>query len=73
MFIEFAPRNKRIISRIDIVDIPEIKTKNLTVAECDSCYNTAASLCKKGERVFGWKVLDTYELDKEAKQYVRNI
>lgn len=67
MQIEFAPRNKRTITRTEIVEIPEIRTKDLTVAECASCYNKAASLCNKGERVFGWKLLEAYELKKEEQ------
>ena len=51
MQVEFAPRNKRIITRTQIVKIPEIRTKNLTDQESASCSSKAKNLCNKGERV----------------------
>ena len=66
ILVEFAPRNKRKITRTEIIEVPEIKTKSLTVLESASCYNKAISLCSKDERVFGWKLLEEYELNKET-------
>jgi len=65
MLVEFAPRNKRVITRTQIVEIPEIRTKNLTDQESASCSSKAKNLCNKGERVSGWKLLEAYELKKE--------
>lgn len=65
ILVEFAPRNKRIITRTEIVELPEVRTKNLTDQESTSCENKAKNLCNKGERVFGWKLLEAYELKKE--------
>ena len=65
MLVEFTPRNKRTITRTEIVEIPEIRTKNLTDQESTFCEGVAKSLCNKGERVSGWKLLEAYELKKE--------
>ena len=67
MLVEFAPRNKRVITRTQIVEVPEIRTKNLTDQESASCFDKAKNLCNKGERVSGWKLLEPYELKKEDK------
>lgn len=65
MLVEFAPQNKRVITRTEIVELPEIRTKNLTDQESTFCEGIAKSLCNKGERVSGWKLLELYELNKE--------
>ena len=67
MKVEFAPRNKRVITRTQIVEVPEIRTKDLTDQESVSCFSKAKNLCNRGERVFGWKLLEPYELKKEDK------
>lgn len=67
MLVEFAPRNKRAITRTEIVEVPEIRTKDLTDQESASCESKAKNLCNRGERVSGWKLLEPYELKKEDK------
>lgn len=65
MLVEFSPRNRRIITRTEIVELPEIRSNNLTDQEETSCESKAKSLCRKGERVLGWKTLEEYEIKRE--------
>ena len=68
MQVEFSPRNKRTITRVETVEVRGFRTKNLTDEQNTYCENKAISLCKKGERVLGWKILESYEInEKEMK------
>lgn len=67
MLVEFLLKNKQAITRTEVIEIANIKTKNLTNEEITSCEAKANSLCKKGEKVLGWKIIESYEINKEVK------
>lgn len=64
MQVIFCSWKKRTITRDEIVELPDdIKNKGLSSDQITACDEKAKSLCHKGERVSGWKLLEEYELD----------
>lgn len=58
---------KRDVIRTEVVELPDwIKNKGLDLIRF--CEEKAKSLCRKGERVSGWKLLKEYELEMLKKR-----
>ena len=69
MQVMFRPRNKRVIIRTEVIELPDIRGTDLTDEQTKSCEEKAKSLCHKGERVSGWKILEEYEANKLKEKW----
>lgn len=69
MQVMFRPRNKRIITRSELIELPGIRGTDLTDEQSTSCDKKAKSLCRKGEKVSGWKLLEEYEAKKLKEKW----
>lgn len=64
MQVMFCSWKKRTITRTEIVELPDdIKNKGLSPEQITACEEKAKSLCHKGERVSGWRLLEEYEME----------
>lgn len=68
MKVMFCSKKGTVITRTEIIELPEIRGTNLTSEETFSCDDKAESLCRDGERVSGWKLLEEYEVNKEENK-----
>ncbi len=62
MQVLFVPKKGIIITRNEVVELPDIRGTNLTGEQITTCEEKAKSLCREGERVLGWKLLEEFEI-----------
>lgn len=69
MRVMFSSRSRGVITRSEVVELPDdIKNKGLSSEQITACDEKAKKICRRGERVLGWKLLEEYELDKLKKK-----
>ena len=69
MQVMFRSWKKRGVTRTELIELPGIRGTDLTDEQTRSCEKKAKSLCHKGERVSGWKILEEYEANKLKERW----